>query len=57
MHPDTLNADRLGGNPNDPQQVAWVDRAAEGSGINYRTARRIVEGAAEHRQRQLVAVG
>jgi hypothetical protein len=31
--------------------------AAKASRINYRTARRIVEGAAEHRQRQLVAVG
>jgi hypothetical protein len=36
---------------------ASINRAAKGSGINYRTARRIVEGAAEHRQRQLVAVG
>jgi hypothetical protein len=31
--------------------------AARASGINYRTAQRIVEAAAEHRQRQLMAVG
>jgi hypothetical protein len=35
---------------------ASVNAAAKASGINYRTAQRIVE-AAEHRQRQLVAVG
>ena len=31
--------------------------AAKASGINYRTAQWIVEAAAEHRGRQLVAVG
>ena len=36
---------------------ASINTAAKASGINYRTAQRIVEGAAEHRQRQLVAVG
>ncbi len=36
---------------------ASVNAAANASGINYRTAQRIVEAAAEHRQRQLVAVG
>jgi response regulator of citrate/malate metabolism len=36
---------------------ASINAAAKASGINYRTAQRIVEGAAEHRQRQLVAVG
>jgi molybdenum-dependent DNA-binding transcriptional regulator ModE len=36
---------------------ASVNAAAKASGISYRTAQRIVEGAAEHRQRQLVAVG
>jgi hypothetical protein len=35
---------------------ASINAAAKASGINYRTAQRIVE-AAEHRQRQLVAVG
>jgi molybdenum-dependent DNA-binding transcriptional regulator ModE len=35
---------------------ASINAAAKASGINYRTAQRIVEGA-EHRQRQLVAVG
>ena len=34
---------------------ASINAAAKASGINYRTAQRIVEGAAEHRQ--LVAVG
>jgi hypothetical protein len=29
----------------------------EPSGINYRTAQRIVQGASQHRQRQLVLVG
>jgi hypothetical protein len=33
-----------------------INAAAKASGINYRTAQRIVEGAAEHRQRQLAAV-
>ena len=36
---------------------ASINAAAKASGINYRTAQRIVGGAAEHRQRQLVAVG
>jgi transposase len=36
---------------------ASINAAAKVSGINYRTAQRIVEGAAEHRQRQLMVVG
>jgi len=36
---------------------ASINAAAKASGINYRTAQRIVEAAAEHRQWQLVAVG
>ncbi len=36
---------------------ASINAAAKESGINYRTAQRIVEAAAAHRQRQLVAVG
>ena len=36
---------------------ASINAAAKASGINYRTAQRIVEAAAEHRQRQLMAVG
>jgi pyruvate/2-oxoglutarate dehydrogenase complex dihydrolipoamide acyltransferase (E2) component len=36
---------------------ASINAAAKASGINYRTAQRIVEGAAQHRHRQLVAVG
>jgi hypothetical protein len=36
---------------------ASINAAAKASGINYRTAQRIVEGAAEHRQRPPVAVG
>jgi hypothetical protein len=36
---------------------ASINAAAKASGINYRTAQRIVEGAGERRQRQLVAVG
>ena len=36
---------------------ASINAAAKASGINYRTAQRIVEAAAEHRQRQLVAAG
>ena len=36
---------------------ASINAAAKASGINYRTAQRIVEGAAEHQQRPLVAVG
>ncbi len=36
---------------------ASINGAAKVSGINYRTAQRIVQAAAEHRQRQLVAVG
>lgn len=35
---------------------ASINAAAKASGINFRTAQRIVEGAAERRQRQLVAV-
>jgi len=36
---------------------ASINAAAKASGINYRTAQRIVEGAAESRQRQLLAIG
>ena len=36
---------------------ASINAAAKECGINYRTAQRIVEAAAEHRQRQLTAVG
>jgi response regulator of citrate/malate metabolism len=36
---------------------ASINAAANASGINYRTAQRIVQAAAERRQRQLVAVG
>ena len=36
---------------------ASINAAAKASGINYRTAQRIVEAAEEHRQRPLVAVG
>ena len=36
---------------------ASINAAAKASGINYRTAQRIVQAAAERRQRQLVAVG
>ena len=36
---------------------ASINAAAKGSGINYRTAQRIVQAAAEHQQRQLAAVG
>ena len=36
---------------------ASINAAAKASGINYRTAQRIVEAAAERQQRQLVAVG
>jgi hypothetical protein len=32
---------------------ASINGAAKGSGINYRTAQRIVEAAAEHQQREL----
>jgi hypothetical protein len=39
------------------REGASINAAAKASGINYRTAQRIVEAAAEHRQRQLVAVG
>jgi molybdenum-dependent DNA-binding transcriptional regulator ModE len=35
---------------------ASINAAAKASGINYRTAQRIVEAAADHGQRQLVAV-
>ena len=36
---------------------ASINAAAKASGINYRTARRIVEAATAHRQRQLLVVG
>jgi pectin methylesterase-like acyl-CoA thioesterase len=36
---------------------ASINAAAKASGINYRTAQRIVQAAAERRQRQLAAVG
>jgi hypothetical protein len=36
---------------------ASINAAAKASGINYRTAQRIVAAAGEHRQRQLAAVG
>jgi hypothetical protein len=36
---------------------ASINAAAKASGINYRTAQRIVERAAEHRQGQLLRVG
>jgi hypothetical protein len=36
---------------------ASINAAAKASGINYRTAQRIVEGATERQQRQLAAVG
>jgi Protein of unknown function (DUF2637) len=36
---------------------ASINAAAKASGINYRTAQRIVEAIGEHRQRQLVEVG
>jgi hypothetical protein len=36
---------------------ASINAAAKASGINYRTAQRIVEAAAEHGQRQLAVVG
>ena len=36
---------------------ASINAAAKASGINYRTAQRLVEAAAEHRQRELEAVG
>jgi molybdenum-dependent DNA-binding transcriptional regulator ModE len=36
---------------------ASINAAAKASGINYRTAKRIVQAAAKHRQRQLAAVG
>lgn len=36
---------------------ASINAAARASGINFRTAQRIVEAAAAHRHRQLVAVG
>jgi molybdenum-dependent DNA-binding transcriptional regulator ModE len=34
-----------------------INAAAKASGINYRTAQRIVAAAAERRQRHLLAVG
>src|SRR5262249_35879695 len=36
---------------------ASINAAAKASGINFRTARRIMAAAAEHRRRQLLAVG
>jgi Protein of unknown function (DUF2637) len=36
---------------------ASINAAAKASGINYRTAQRILEAAAAHRQRQLAVVG
>jgi molybdenum-dependent DNA-binding transcriptional regulator ModE len=36
---------------------ASINAAAKASGINYRTAQRIVEAAAAHRHRELMAVG
>jgi hypothetical protein len=36
---------------------ASINAAAKASGINYRTAQRIVEAAAEHGQRQLATSG
>jgi molybdenum-dependent DNA-binding transcriptional regulator ModE len=36
---------------------ASINAAANAWGINYRTAQRIMQAAAAHRQRQLVAVG
>ncbi len=35
---------------------ASINAAVKASGINYRTAQRIVEAAVEYRQRQLVVV-
>jgi molybdenum-dependent DNA-binding transcriptional regulator ModE len=39
------------------REGASINAAAKASGINYRTAQRIVAAAAEQRRRQLVAVG
>ena len=36
---------------------ASIDAAGKASGINYRTARRTVEGVEEHQKGQLMAVG
>jgi molybdenum-dependent DNA-binding transcriptional regulator ModE len=36
---------------------ASINAAAKASGINYRTAQRIVQAAAEHQQQRLMAVG
>jgi hypothetical protein len=36
---------------------ASINAAAKASGINYRTAQRIMQAAAAHQQRQLVAIG
>ena len=38
------------------RESASITAAAKASGINYRTARRIVEAAKEYRQRQLAVV-
>jgi hypothetical protein len=40
-----------------PRDGASINAATKASGINYKTAKRIVEAAAEHRKRQLTAVG
>ena len=39
------------------REGASINAAAKVTGINYRTAQRIVEAAAEHRERELAAVG
>jgi molybdenum-dependent DNA-binding transcriptional regulator ModE len=36
---------------------ASINAAAKASGINHRTAQRIMQAAAAHQQRQLVAIG
>jgi molybdenum-dependent DNA-binding transcriptional regulator ModE len=36
---------------------ASINAAAKASGINYRTAQRIVQAVGEHQQHQLLAVG
>jgi hypothetical protein len=38
------------------REGASINAAAKASGINYRTAHRIVEAAGEHRQRKLAVV-
>jgi response regulator of citrate/malate metabolism len=39
------------------REGASINAAAKASGINFRTAKRIVEAASEYRQRQLAMVG